>query len=149
MGFWKPLAIGLLGIVALGVVGGIAYNVGVDHGTTVQLADGETVRYWRDGWGPRGNGGFFPFFPILFFLFIGLLFFTLVRVAVGPRRGWGGPPPWVGGTEARTERFDDWHRRSHERIERTSNAPSRSEPSEGGPPERGNSDASGDRPAGD
>jgi hypothetical protein len=70
----------------------------------------EAVRVVNDhGWGHRG--GFFPgffFIPLLFFLAIVLIIWGLGRGGWG---GWRGGPPWDGGQS----RFEEWHRRQHER----------------------------------
>jgi len=102
--FWFSLiAIGLVSI----VVGSLAYNAGVAHGVAV-AANGTPGwpmwAVWGGGWYP----GFHPFgfvFP-LFFLFG--FFFLIRRLMWGAGRHWG-PPAW-------SERFDQWHRDAHERM---------------------------------
>lgn len=123
---WRATALVLLGAFALGAVGVISYTVGVDHGTTIEVADGEAFRTWRHhGWGHGwGHGyGFFPLFPFLLGLFLLFLLMTLVRAAIGPRQHGFGPhgfgPPWATQHDAPEDRFDAWHRRSHDRIGRS------------------------------
>jgi hypothetical protein len=84
-------------------------------------APGEVVRVVDDdGWGHRG--GFFPgffFIPLLFFLAIVLIAWGLGR---GGRGGWWDGPPSGGGGESR---FEDWHRRQHERDNQAPNQQAR------------------------
>ena len=128
-GPWRGIALFLLFGIVIAAVAGVAYNVGVDHGTTVEVVgDGEVVRQW----GPWRHGGFFfPIVPILFFLLFGFLFLNVLRSVFAPRHwglgpgGWGGPPWAYGGRawspdevrEMRATRFDEWHRRAHERAD--------------------------------
>jgi hypothetical protein len=101
-------------VAAAAGIGFMAYNAGVAHGLAEggrwAATPGAAVPYVYP-WRPWGFGfGFFPFF-----LFV-LCFFLLRRVLWGGR-GWGhyydGVPP----------RFEEWHRRAHERE---SESPSRS-----------------------
>jgi hypothetical protein len=106
---FRALAIGALIIAGAAAIGIGAYNAGVAQGIaesdrviTAPAAGTPYVYVWPRPWG----FGFFPFFPIFFFL----LFFFVVRGLLwrGPwRRGWGhrydGVPP----------AFEEWHRRAH------------------------------------
>jgi hypothetical protein len=108
-------AIGLFMILLAAIVGVVAYRMGVAHGIALS---GELPERARDGlraygWHPWGFGfGFF--FPFLFFGFwflaLRLLFF------------WGGPwrrGPWHRhdrGPDDIPRRFEEWHRRAHERM---------------------------------
>ena len=105
-GFRLLLGIALVG--ALAVVGVYTYNLGLAHGIAEsgQLVaapgSGAPVVIWPWPWG--FGFGFFPFFFVL------LCFFLLRRAFWGgPRWGWhhyrDGVPP----------RFEEWHRRAHER----------------------------------
>jgi len=109
----------LIAVVVLAVlVGAMAYNVGVSHGiaqsgkmqVVAAPAGGPAVApyaysypyYW--GWHPWGFGFFFPFF----FLF---LIFGVLR-AIFWRARWHA----YGGCRGYQDRFDEWHRQSHERM---------------------------------
>lgn len=78
---------------------------------TVENADGttDTVVIERD----RGFPGFF-FFPFGFFLFL-FVIFAIVRPLF-----WRGGGPWNGGSDGQNsmrERFSEWHRQEHERMD--------------------------------
>ncbi len=84
----------LLGSLALGGVGIIAYQLGVSAGAaSAAVAGGATVVYAA----PWGAG--FGFFPVIGLLFFGLLFLAVIgsigRAAWG--RGGPGRGPWMGG----------------------------------------------------
>lgn len=103
---WAGIVLALLAAVAIGA---IAYQAGVAHGAALQSP------YY--GYGPR-FGFFGPLFGILFFFFIlRMVLFGLFGWGWGWRRwrhyDYRGDGP---------SRFDDWHRRAHERM-RDSSAP--------------------------
>jgi hypothetical protein len=105
----RALAIGTLIIAAAAAIGIGAYNAGLAQGIAesgrmiaAPPAGTPYVYVWPRPWG----FGFFPFFPIVFFV----LFFFLVRGLLWRGRwhgGWGyrygGVPP----------AFEEWHRRAH------------------------------------
>ena len=82
----------------------VAYNVGLSQGLAqAGTAAAEAAPYpyhWHHGWGVG------PFFPLLFIVFWLLLFRGL----------WWGPWRYYGGPYHR-DRFDEWHRRAHERMD--------------------------------
>jgi len=108
---WSWIGVLLLAILAGTAIGVGAYNAGVSHGLA---QTGHAVQIVRE----VGPGyGFFPFGFLLFPLF----FFAIFAIARGlfwGRRwgghayGHGGPEHSAGGGHAR---FEDWHRRQHER----------------------------------
>ena len=104
----RAMAIGALILVAAAAIGIGAYNAGVaqgiaESGRMIAPAVGTPDVYvWPRPWG----FGFFPFFPIFFFL----VFFLVMRGLLWRGRwhdGWryrdGGVPP----------AFEEWHRRAH------------------------------------
>ena len=105
----RALSFVLLAAVAAAAVGFFAYNAGfaqgiADSGRLAATPGGPPpyVYMWPRPWG--FGFGFFPFFLLL------LCFFLVRRLLWGgPRVGWGhyydGVPP----------RFEEWHRRVHER----------------------------------
>ncbi len=112
------LALVLVLVAGLAVVVG-AYNVGVSAGVASAGAGATAAPH---AWGYAFAGGFgfpwvffWPIFPILFIVFVALLFRAVVW-----GRGPGGPVPrgsddWQdtrmeGGPSAR---FEEWHRRAH------------------------------------
>lgn len=109
------VAIALLAGLALVMVGGYAYNLGVVHGIAESgraAASGTgvpVVGVWPRPWG----FGWFPVFP-LFFLFA-LLF--LVR-GLYWRGAWGCGYGYGYGSPGVPPAFDEWHRRAHEGQER-------------------------------
>src|SRR6478736_5497864 len=110
--FALRIMIGLLMGLALVMVGGYAYNLGVVHGiaesSRVAAAPGTgapIVAVWPRPWG----FGWFPIFP-LFFIF-GLLF--LVR-GLYWREAWGCGYGYHYGSPGVPPAFDEWHRRAHE-----------------------------------
>jgi len=108
-GYRLVMVLGVIVLVAL--VGAMAYNTGVAHGIA-QSGKMPAVSaapypypypyYW--GWHPWGFGFFFPFL----FLF---LIFGVLR-AMFWRARWHA----YGGCRRYEERFDEWHRQSHERM---------------------------------
>ena len=111
---WTGLLAGLLGVLALAGVAGIAYNVGRDDRVVRTVGDGEVVRVVGHGWGGHGYGygprpGFF-LFPLLLFGLIALLIWGTRGGWGGGRRPWGGGH-WAGGGPEGT--FAEWHRRAH------------------------------------
>lgn len=101
----------VLGGILLALGAGFAgYELGVSHGIAVsgQLAAGGGA--WPYGWYRPHLFGFGPFFPLL------VLFFWF---AVARTLFWGGPWRWGAHRrywEEREARFDDWHRRAHDRM---------------------------------
>ena len=106
----------LLAVVISVGVGIAAYNAGLSHGlaTTVSTAAAAappntvvTVPAWGLGWHYWHPFGFvFPLFFLFFWVFVAKAFFWRAR--------WHhyGPPP------AFSDRFDQWHREAHERMNR-------------------------------
>lgn len=106
---WRALGIAALVIAGAAAIAIGAYNAGMAQGfaeggraIAPPSAGTPYVYVWPRPWGL----GFFPFFPVLFFVFV----FLVVRALVwrGPLRGgracgYGGVPP----------AFDEWHRRAH------------------------------------
>lgn len=108
------------------VSGGIfaAYSTGFDNGAQAATATGdngsaETVIVGRPyGW--HGGFGFFPLFPILFFLLI-FGVFRPWRGGGGYGRNWGGPGGWGPPREHMEQRLAEWHKQAH--AEPTENQP--------------------------
>jgi hypothetical protein len=109
---WRAVALAALVMAGAAAIAIGAYNAGmeqgfVESGRVVEAPAAGTpyVYVWPRPWGV----GFFPIFPIFFLLF----FFFVVRGLLwrGPWRGGWGP----GGVPAR---FDEWHRRAHEEMDR-------------------------------
>jgi hypothetical protein len=115
---WVILLLGLLAAVAIGTV---AYQVGVSHGLSLQppvaatppAAGGAPAApppypyYPYHFYGPW-RFGFFG--PLLFILFWIVVFRAVMWGVFGWRRhSWRDPAYWP-------DRFDDWHRRAHERM---------------------------------
>jgi hypothetical protein len=106
----RVLAIAALVVAGAVAVGTGAYNAGVAQGiaesgraVTAPPAGTPYVYVWPRPWG----FGFFPIFPLFFFL----LFVFVLRGLWwrGPwRRGWG--PPFYGVPPG----LEEWHRRAHE-----------------------------------
>ena len=115
--------VALLALLAAVVIGGIAYQAGVAHGIALQpppaiAAPGApgapavpAPYYAYRYYGPR-FGFFGPLFGILFFFFI-------LRLLSWGLWGWG----WRGRRwryydypDDGPSRFDEWHRRAHERM---------------------------------
>ncbi len=93
--------------VALGI-GIVAYQAGVTHGLALQIPEGAASPVVGPyGWyRPWGFGLFGPFFFILFW-------FVLFRTVVwgGRRHRWHSAYP-----DDVPGRFEEWHRRAHERM---------------------------------
>jgi hypothetical protein len=124
-------AIALLVLLAAAAIGAVAYQVGVSHGLALRppvvaappAAGGPAAipgpyvypaypygyyRPWRFGF----------FGPFLFVLFWFVIFRGMFRMGGGwPRWHHGDPDYWPG-------RFDEWHRRAHERMQRDATPPS-------------------------
>ena len=116
----------LLATVVVAVAIYAAYQSGFDQGAVTAAAtrppgDGDNsgtrvVVVPGAGFGGayrwHGGFGFFPFFPILFFL---LLFgiFRSGRRGGGPGRGWGGGGGWGPPKEVIDERMTEWHKQAH------------------------------------
>src|SRR5580765_1584743 len=105
----RALTIGMLIIVGAAVIGIGAYNAGVAQGIVESgrmIAAPPTgtpyVYVWPRPWG----FGFFPFGPILFFLF----FFVVVRGLLWRGRWHGG---WRHRYDGIPPAFEEWHRRAH------------------------------------
>lgn len=110
----------VLTIVGIALAAFIAYNVGVSHGLaqaamaaaaqgTAAPGPASPVPPYAYGWYGWYRPWGFGFFPIFFFLFI-WLFLLRGLFWGGPWRRWhhyrGDVPP----------SFEEWHRRSHERM---------------------------------
>jgi len=124
---WAILLLGLLAAVAIGTV---AYQAGVSHGLSLQppiavtppaaggapAAPPPYLYYPNQFYGPW-RFGFFGFFgPVLFILFWLVLFRAILWGGFGwRRRYWHDADYW-------SDRFDDWHRRAHERMRGDSTA---------------------------
>ena len=97
------------------LVGGVAYQVGLNAGAQV-VAPGSAavVPYYGH---PFGFGfGFFGFLGTLLFIF--LIFAVIRAVAFGGRgRGWGGPGGWSGGPGGQGWRGSPWESRAHDVFE--------------------------------
>lgn len=125
-GWFRALAVVALVAVVVAIGVGV-YNAGVGTGLAEAArqaaVSGEPVTVvpgygYGYGWGPGHGWGFFPF-GILFWILGIFLIFGLVRAAFGGGRRWGGGPGGHGGPggshdDYRRQRFDEWHRRSHE-----------------------------------
>jgi hypothetical protein len=123
---FRAVAVILLMLALAAAVGAGAYQAGFAHGLgdaghSVALPTDTATRIyvWPGPW----HGGFFPFGP----LFGLLIAFVLVRALL-----WGGA--WRGRCgygryrdDAVPPAFEEWHRRAHERQDRTA-APSDSSP---------------------
>lgn len=104
------IVIGLLAIATMVGIGYYAYNAGVAH------AIAESSRAAAGGaapvavWPRWGFGfGFFPFFPIFFFI---LLWVVLLRGLLWRGRRWGGGCGYGYGSGVPPQ-FEEWHRRAH------------------------------------
>ena len=109
----------LLATVIVGVAIYVAYQSGFDQGAVAAAATGDNsdtgmVVVPGAGFGGsyrwHGGFGFFPFFPILFFLLI-FGIFRAGRWGGGPYRGWGGG--WGPPKEFIDERMTEWHKQAH------------------------------------
>jgi len=97
-------------LVLAAIVGGIAYNVGIQQGIAqsgkVITAPGAAYPYPYYGWHRPWGGGFgFFFFPFFFFVLWILIFRGIFWRGGWHRRGYGPNGD-----------LDDWHRRAHERM---------------------------------
>jgi len=123
---WAVVA---LAVVAMVVIGTIAYQAGVSQGIALQpppvvaapAAPGGAqaapvptpypyypYRYYRRG--PFGLFGFVgPLFGLIFFIFF-------MRMIFWGLFGWGWRRRWHYDPDYGPSRFDDWHRRAHERM---------------------------------
>lgn len=105
----QALAIAVLALAAAAAIAIGAYNVGVAHGIAESgraVAAPPIGTPYVYGWPTPWGFGFFPVFPLLFFL---VLFVFVVRGLL-----WRGGP-WRGGWyEHVPPAFDEWHRRAHE-----------------------------------
>jgi hypothetical protein len=98
-------AAGLLALVLIIGAGVVSYNVGLSQGLAQAGADPAAIRSY--GWhGPWGLG---PLFPLLFIVF----WIVLLRGFFGAF--WMPWRPWYYGGPSR-ERFEEWHRRAHDRM---------------------------------
>ena len=120
---WTGILAGLLGVLALAGVAGVAYKIGRDDTVVRSVGDGEVVRVVGHGW---GHGGYGP--GPGFFLFPLLLFGLIAFLVLAARGGWGrsGRPPWGGGHwagDGPEGAFAEWHRRAHSQEQATAPAP--------------------------
>ena len=106
---FRAMTIGALVIAGAAAIGIGAYNAGVaqgivESGRMIAAPPAATpyVYVWPRPWG----FGFFPFFPILFFLF----FFVVVRGLLWRGRWHGG---WRYRYDGVPPAFEEWHRRAH------------------------------------
>src|SRR5579859_1004543 len=114
----------LVTVIIIAVVGVIAYQAGWSDGFSQHVPQGTTAMApypYYYGYGPHFFG-FGWIFGLLFFLFLGFIFFRIVALGFfGWRRGWGG---WgygghgMGGygggvPPAIEERMREWHQRAH------------------------------------
>ena len=111
---WRAAALAVLVLAGAAAIAIGAYNAGMAQGfvesgrvLAAPPAGTQYVYVWPRPWG----FGFFPIFPIFFLLF----FFFVVRGLLwrGPWRGGRGP-----GHGGVPPRFEEWHRRAHEEMER-------------------------------
>lgn len=98
----------LIGVLILGTVGGVAFQIGVAAGAAATgTAGASAVAAYPYAWHAIGFG-FFPFFGFLFPLLFLFLIFGAMRAAFGGGHGYGryrnGP-----------RMFEEWHREAHER----------------------------------
>ena len=106
--FW--LMLGLLLVATVAGVGYYAYSAGVVHGIAesehAAPGGGPPVVVW-----PRwGFGfGFFPFFPVFFFI---LIWFLLLRGLFWRGRGWSRGCGWGYGSGVPPQ-WEEWHKRAH------------------------------------
>lgn len=107
----------LLAVLVAAGVGVLSYNAGVSHGLAIAPAAAAAAppaaalpyayyRPWGWGWG----------FAPLFFVGFWFLMFGVIRGLCwgGMYRRYGHGPGW------RMAAFDDWHRRAHEEMNKTS-----------------------------
>lgn len=104
-------ALALLAVLLAGAAAAVAYNVGLSQGLAQVAAPAAGTAlppYAYYGWHRPWGFGFFPLFPLLFLVIWVLVFRGLFW------RPWG---PWYQGAGPYSERFDEWHRRAHDRME--------------------------------
>jgi hypothetical protein len=119
---------GIVGLVVtvlvIAVVGAIAYQAGWSDGYSQHVPEGTQAvapypYYYGGFYGPHWFG-FGWIFGLLFFLFLGFVFFRIVAFGLfgGRRRGWGYGRGWgmYGGgvPPAIDERMREWHRKAHD-----------------------------------
>ncbi len=107
--------------VVIAIVGVIAYQAGWSEGFAQHVPDGTTQAVapypYYYGYGPHFFG-FGWIFGLLFFLFLGFIFFRVVAFGLmGGRRGWGYGKGWGhhggGIPPAIDDRMKEWHRQAH------------------------------------
>jgi hypothetical protein len=132
----RPWAIAVLALIAAVAIGATAYQAGVSQGIAMQVpaaaapgvqggAQGTVappyVIYPYRYWGPW-RFGFFGFFGPLLSIFF---FFFVLRMLFFAFGGWGWRRRyWQYDPEIGPPRFDEWHRRAHERMRDSGAAPS-------------------------
>jgi hypothetical protein len=101
-------------------VGVLSYNAGVSHGLAIAPAASGTAAvpampygYYRP-WGWGFGWGFAPLFFLGFWWFLMFGIFRGLWWGGGMYRHGGYGPGW------RTRAFDEWHRRAHEEMNKTS-----------------------------
>jgi hypothetical protein len=107
------LVVLLTAVLLASVVGFVAYNAGVSHGLAISGAGGNPPAGPFPPYGFYRPWGFGFFGPFLFVLF----WFFLLRVLF-----WGGfyRRRWMySGSPDVPSRFEEWHRRAHERMNTT------------------------------
>jgi hypothetical protein len=106
----------IAGMLAVAIVGMVAYNAGVAHGLAMSsaVASVPPAGGVPPGWYRSWDVGFGPLFLVLFWL---LVFRFVIGGRHYGRRWFGahqyGPPP----------AFDEWHRRAHEQMRDQSAVP--------------------------
>lgn len=99
---WAAVALAVL--VAVGI-GSASYQAGVTHGLALQVPPGTTWPLVPYGWYRPWGFGFGPIFFVL-------LWFLVIRAVF-----WGGRRRWYyRHWDDASPRFEDWHRRAHERM---------------------------------
>lgn len=121
----RRLAVAVLALVAAVGIGAVAYQAGVAHGLALQVpavtapaapgaAQGAQVPpyviYPYRYWGPWRFGFFGPLLSIFFFFFVLRMLFWGFGGWAWRRRYWHYDP------ELGPPRFEEWHRRAHERM---------------------------------
>jgi len=119
--YWVFRVIGaivlLIGIVAVGF---IAYNAGVANGQTLAPAV-QSMGPWRGGMEGHSLVGGLIFLPFLFCLvplFLGFFIFLPMRMMFGAHR-MHMHGRWHGEEGSVPTPFEEWHRRMHEKTEKT------------------------------
>ena len=119
----------LLAVLAAVAIGTVMYQAGVSHGLALQppvvaappvagappVAPGPYPYYPYGYYRPWRFGFFGPLLFVFFwiFLFRGIFFWG----------GWGRRRHWQGDPNYWPERFDDWHRRAHDRMRDAPSSP--------------------------